>query len=525
MNARSETTTPRGQRGRGVTAPVSPYTLRTVRLPENFMGKKNVKITRLVGGVPQIAHPDDPTAYELREVGEVSLTLRSLPSLLTDCVIVGHACKADMVFTLRQFFALCIHMLNENPPNFFLIPYRNENDQAQYKKAFRANATKRIAWTWDTITGRAKRPGSIGFYANNSERKTRWAAMDFDAHDGDFMRARDLALKAFGVLYRQPQVFVCLTTSAGDPERSGFHLFVFSRQLYPCENWTRLLKQVCAQIGAEIRPGIVEIFPDEFRGIGKALRAPGSFNPKTGDCGLILHESLTQSFLPSLPYGRERDSNALYVLCELPRVKGASSQSSGFFRGEQGEWQKQFAITAPSTRHKRLTELVGTGLFQAGREVVRKNAEIQYREATPTPKASEREPLEEFDKAWFGWEWNWFAGLSAAERQKYEALTTQHEREGFRIVRNWSQIANAGEFFICCQSLGDRLGISLKGASKLRRKFCELGILKQTRPYIANRFCARFRWTAGADPKRQQVALISPSPWNGDPGDVRFKKR
>src|SRR4029450_9314826 len=100
-------------------------------------------------------------------------------------------------------------------------------------------------------------------------------------------------------------------------------------------------------------------------------------------------------------------------------------------------------------------------------------------------------------------------GLSAAERQKYEALTTQHEREGFRIVRNWSQIANAGVFFICCQSLGDRLGMSLKGASKLRLKFCELRILKQTKPYVPNKFCARFRWTAGAEPKRHQSTLIS----------------
>lgn len=136
--------------------------------------------------------------------------------------------------------------------------------------------------------------------------------MDFDAHDGDFMRARDLALKAFGVFYRQPQVFVCLTTSAGDPERSGFHLFVFSRELYPCEDWTRLLKQVCAQIGAEIRPGIVEIFPDEFRGIGKALRALGSFNPKTGDCGLILHENLTYSFLPAFP-AEEKEMPLLFL--------------------------------------------------------------------------------------------------------------------------------------------------------------------------------------------------------------------
>jgi hypothetical protein len=457
----------------------------------------------------------------------VSLALRSLPSLLTDCVIVGHAKKADIVFTPRQWFAVCAHMMNENPGNFFLMLFCDKNGEAQFKKASRTDVKMRIPWTWDTMTGKAKSPTSIGFYPTNADRKSRWAAIDFDAHDGYAARARDLALKAFAILYQQPQLFVCLTTSAGDPDQSGFHLFVFSREFMPCEDWTRLLKQVCAQIGAEIRPGICEIFPDEFRSprsIGKAIRAPATWNPKTGDCGLILHETVTQC-VTALPYGREREGIALSVLCELPGEKGVSSQSSGDFRGKHGEWHKQFAITAPSTRHERLTELVGTGLFQAGREVVRKNAEIQYREATPTPKTSEREHLEEFDKAWLGWERKWFAGLSAAERQKYEALTTQHEREGFRILRNWSQIANTGEFKIRCQSLGDRLGMSLKGASKLRRKFCELGILKQTRPYIANRFCARFRWAAGAEPKRNQSTLILPSPWNGDPGDVRFKKR
>jgi hypothetical protein len=45
----------------------------------------------------------------------MSLTLRSLPTLLTDCVIVGHARKADVFFTPRQFFAICAHIHNDNP--------------------------------------------------------------------------------------------------------------------------------------------------------------------------------------------------------------------------------------------------------------------------------------------------------------------------------------------------------------------------------------------------------------------------
>ena len=168
--------------------------------------------------------------------------------------------------------------------------------------------------------------------------------------------------------------------------------------------------------------------------------------------------------------------------------------------------------------------MIGTAFFQAGREIVRRNAELQHNEATPVPNASLQEHLVEFDKAWAGMEREWLAKLSPTEREKYDRLTTQTERDAFRIVRNWSQTAVAGEFKIRCQSLGDRLGMSLKGASKLRRKFCELGILKQTKPYVPNTFCGRFRWTAGAEPKWNQSTLIPPSLWNGDPGDVALRR-
>ena len=134
----------------------------------------------------------------------MSLTLRSLPTLLTDCVLVGHGRKADVVFTPRQFFALCAHMLNENPRNFFLMPYQDENGKAKFAKAFREDAHKRMQWTWDTITGKAKFPASIAFYPTNPQRQSRWAAMDFDAHDDDTMRARALARLQSGGAGRGP---------------------------------------------------------------------------------------------------------------------------------------------------------------------------------------------------------------------------------------------------------------------------------------------------------------------------------
>jgi hypothetical protein len=455
-----------------------------------------------------------------------ALKLRNLPTLLTDCVIVGHAKKADVVFTSRQWFAICTHMMNENPANFFLMLFCDENGKAQFKKAFRPDVNKRIPWAWDTITSKAKSPTSIGLYPTNADRTSRWAAIDFDAHDGHAARARDFALKAFRFLYQQPQLFVCLTTSAGDPERSGFHLFLFSREFIPCEDWTLLLKQVCAQIGAEIRPGTCEIFPDEFRGpdsIGKAIRAPGTWNPKTRNCGLIVYETLTKG-LPSLSLCEDKESNAFYLLGEPLSEQNVSSPSSEVFRGQHGEWASDFAITAPCSRHKKLMDLVVAAFLQAGKAVVRRNAELQYGEAKPAPVATLAENLREFDELWLWKEQEWKRKLASSERQKFEELTTESERDAFRIIRNWSQ-TDSPDFYVSCESLGARLGKSPRGASKLRRKFCQLRILRPTAPYVPHKRCARFEWKAVCESQRQQSALISPSHWNGDPGDACLTER
>ena len=245
--------------------------------------------------------------------GSSHLTLKALPTLLTDCVILGHAEKADVVFTPPQWFAMCAHMMNNNPQNFFLMPYI-EDGKPKFAKAYNVKASERVAWAWDTITGKAKQPASIGFYPTNSSRQTRWGAMDFDIHDDDRNRARDFAHKAFALLFRHPQLYVALTTSAGDPQYSGWHLFIFTEEFYPVEEWTRLLKQVASQIDAPIQSGVCEIFPDDCRGIGHGIRAPGTWNPKNGECGLILQETVTK--LLTAP----KESNAsLYALGAVPR--------------------------------------------------------------------------------------------------------------------------------------------------------------------------------------------------------------
>jgi hypothetical protein len=435
------------------------------------------------------------------------LTLRTLPTLLTDCVLVGHAKKADVVFTPREWFALCIHMMNKNPSNFFLMPYRDGDGEPKFAKAYNANVDDRIQWAWDTITGRAKLPASIGFYPTNPQRQSRWAAMDFDTHDDAHMRARDLAHKAFAHLIRQPHLYVALTTSAGDPVHSGWHIFIFTAEFFPCEEWTRLLKQVADQIGAPIQPGVCEIFPDDCKGIGHGIRAPGTWNPKSGECGLICRETVTRLLPTALPKSD---------ICFLGTRSGTREESQILPSREI------FKITAPGTRHAKLLEIVRVLFLQCGREVARKQAELQHTEANPAPVASLDEHLVEFDRAWEGMQRKWLRKLSPAERVKFDALTTNNERDAFKILRNWSQ-TDAPDFKAHCQTLGERLGITLQSAADMRRRFCTRGILRQTAEYVPHKLAARYEWIAGNEPKRKQTPLIS-SQWNGDPGDARLHR-
>jgi hypothetical protein len=131
---------------------------------------------------------------------------RRLPTLANNCYLVGEAKRADIIWTEGDFLALCEHMLNDNPPEHFLSVWIDkESREPQFKKpSFRYRADKRARWAWATVTGKATVQTAIGFYPSNTDKKSRWAAIDFDAHNGEFDRARKWSLEAFQLLLRQP---------------------------------------------------------------------------------------------------------------------------------------------------------------------------------------------------------------------------------------------------------------------------------------------------------------------------------
>jgi hypothetical protein len=94
---------------------------------------------------------------------KLELASAALPTLLTDCVLVGHAKRADIVFTPRQRFAMCIHVINGNPSNFFLMPYKDKNGKARFAKAFNAKPTTAFSGPGTRSLAKPSFPHQSGF--------------------------------------------------------------------------------------------------------------------------------------------------------------------------------------------------------------------------------------------------------------------------------------------------------------------------------------------------------------------------
>jgi hypothetical protein len=423
-------------------------------------------------------------------------TIDDLGGFASKAILIGEGQPADRVWTREEYLLLCHHLRNDNPPNEFLHVYCESSGAPRFVKAKSPDVEKRITWTWDSITGRATHKVAIGFYPWNCQGESRWAAIDFDAHDGDVARAKAFALAAFGILRKCPQLSLILATSGSE----GWHLFLLAEEFHPVDDWVRLLKRVTDSIGAEIKTGICEIFPNETRSGSRphAIRAPGTWNPKTNQLGAIIFTSVARLLEKK---GKKEISSFLYHSTDAAKAGQLNdSCPPSFYCGGHQNWVEQFAITEPSTRHAQLRELVYCIFRQVSQPVGRRIADFQYQSARVQPKATLAEHLEEFEQLWSWMTNQWRAELSRAEEEIFIMLPTQIERDLFRILRNFARRAcsqNEKEFPFPLQHVAKRLGVSFQYVSKLRKRFVGASIIVQTAPAITNRSAGRFQWILG----------------------------
>jgi len=446
---------------------------------------------------------------------------RRLPALANQMFVVGEGQRADVIWTEGDFKALCGLMLNENPPNHFLRAWIDKAGRPKFAKALtRHNAEWYAGWAWDTTIGKAKVQTSIGFYPSNEKKESRWGAIDFDAHSGEYEQARKWSLEAFQLLRGHPQQPYLILSASGN----GYHLHIYTREFFPIRQWILLLKQTCDWIRAPIADGACEIFPNEraeSQPCGKAIRAPGTWNPKTGKPSLIEYETVTP-LLETLP----RSSSFFCVgklRTALPRNNSEVSlhkRTDNYFltqwslstKPEVEKILARYPVVQKGTRHSVLIQLVGHLTNKFGREAAQRIIEEHYRLNQENIRSPLEEHLREFDAAWGGMRKKLQAEFHPEERQKFDDFETENQREGFSIVRAFAGLAeqrNEKDFQISRASLADRLSMTPPGAGKLISKLCGLGIIAQTQPCVIHKESARYCWSLPRSEPKAQLPRVA----------------
>jgi len=144
-----------------------------------------------------------------------------------------------------------------------------------------------------------------------------------------------------------------------------------------------------------------------------------------------------------------------------------------------------------------LMQLIGDLIHMFGREAAQRIVEEHYGRHRENIRSSLDEHLRDFATAWEGMRKKLVDSLSPEERQRFNALVSEHQREGFLIGRAFAGAAEHGgkrDFAISQASLADRLRITRPGAADVVQKLCELKVVAPTQGYVRHRESARFCW-------------------------------
>jgi hypothetical protein len=142
-------------------------------------------------------------------------------------------------------------------------------------------------------------------------------------------------------------------------------------------------------------------------------------------------------------------------------------------------------------------QLIGDLIHKFGCEAAERIVKEHYRQNQENVGSSLDEHLKEFATAWDGMRKKLVDSLSPEERLKFDMLGSEHQREGFLIIRAFAGVAaHKGEtdFAIARASLADRLSVTPAGATDVIQKLCKLKIIASTQPYVRHKKPARFCW-------------------------------
>jgi hypothetical protein len=154
----------------------------------------------------------------------------------------------------------------------------------------------------------------------------------------------------------------------------------------------------------------------------------------------------------------------------------------------------KYPIKTKSTRNGILLKLAGELFHKFGRQLSERIVSQHYKHYEGNVTTSVKEHMCEFAVAWDSFLSKTIKSLSVLERRIFDQLKTDPQREGFILIRSFSNLANGSDFPISQLSLADRLSITQPGAGWVISKLVELRAMEKTADALVNSRSARYRW-------------------------------
>jgi hypothetical protein len=284
-------------------------------------------------------------------------------------------------------------------------------------------------------------------------------------------------------------------------------VFVLAHEPRPIGEWVKLLKDTADTIGAPLQDGVCEIFPNEKtqeQEVGRAIRVPGSLNPTTGEPETIVAHTLDPLVNRLAGEAAAKNTSRKHSARrkELSLVKETNSYScsvtKGFFASSTlrliDEVVAKYPVAKKGTRNGVMVKLVGELFFKFGFTVSEQIVTRHYQINAQNVTTSLAEHLAEFRNAWKSFRKKELARLSKPERQRFDILQTEPQREAFLLCHSFGKVRT--EFPVSQASLADRLSITPPGVGVVIAKLIEVGALKRTAPPRPHKSSAFYSWTA-----------------------------
>jgi len=447
---------------------------------------------------PLIVTPPTPTVSAPRRQGNPAA--QAPAGVLTDMP----PRLANEIWNRNQWFALAWHLQNGNGEFDFVLGWFGVDRKQDggrpspiYKKSRKTQVAKAIAWAWSSLCGKGNKKAAIVFYAQNSAGMSHWGSVDFDAHSEDpteIETARQRAFDFFKAVLNHPDTHVILEMSG-----RGWHVWLLSKEFRPCRDWTELLAGKLEECSIPVDE--VELFPavdTVANRYGYGMRAPGCWSPARQEPSRILWENIAPILAKterSVPLKEKDDSLPFSSLPLYSRLLPLLDE---------------FVIVKVTTRRKLLQKLCGQLFHQVGFNMAQRFAAEHFTRKQCMTNAGEKTHRKECGDFWNGLHQDWLGKLAPAELTVFENLTTDYERDAFRIIRSYAQLARTKQqtdFPIVRDDLAARIGMSDKGAGLLLQRFCsaDSGILERTQEYVAHKSAARYRWMLTSSQPKETI--------------------